>query len=44
VATVEEDQQDSDALLRFVERFALVLRDAGLPRMHARGVQLRAGR
>lgn len=27
---------DRDALLRFVERFALVLTDAGLPRMQAR--------
>lgn len=30
------EPQDRDALLRFVERFALVLTDAGLPRMQAR--------
>ena len=40
VATTEPNReveaQDRDALLRFVERFALVLTDAGLPRMQAR--------
>lgn len=34
--TATDQAQDTDVLLRFVERFALVLTDSGLPRMPAR--------